>query len=333
MNKFLKVLLISFVLSGCQLPTIGVNSNINSTNSSYTSSSNINSSSNNDSTNISVNTNSNTNSNSSISSSEDKESSSILLEDPYVGMSSYDFYKNYKEASSYEDAQYRTKHGFMSGSINYGSYIPTENTLYSGDKFLKFNNYNYTYDSNNNPISYKINTKEGTYKTIYYNAAYVVLEEVAAYILAFGEVPPNNNYSKNDKDKSINTWGKYGRVNIGNYSNDVNRYPNEPELPLKDSKGKSYQYIETDIGLESYNNGSKITRGTNRIVFTGKYKDGSKVSDVNERYVFYTYNHYEDFQEYLNYYNGWGDRFGYEEGNYSKPTPHIEALIVDKNSI
>ena len=32
----------------------------------------------------------------------------------------------------------------------------------------------------------------------------------------------------------------------------------------------------------------------------------------NERYVFYTYNHYNDFQEYLNYDNGFSIRFGNE---------------------
>ena len=34
-----------------------------------------------------------------------------------------------------------------------------------------------------------------------------------------------------------------------------------------------------------------------------------------ERFVFFTGNHYYDFEEYLNYYGGWGDKFGYETGN------------------
>ena len=40
-----------------------------------------------------------------------------------------------------------------------------------------------------------------------------------------------------------------------------------------------------------------------------------------------------DFEEYLNYYGGWGDIFGYETGNKVSPTPYIEAVIVDKNTL
>lgn len=313
MNKKIFSLLTILLLSGCTF-------NINSNNTSLNNSNSINSSS------ISINIQ--TQSSSSINNDH-------ILGDPYIGMSRNEFYSNYKEATSYEDAMYRTEHGFISGSIEYENYKPTKKTLYKNGQFLKFNNYSYGYDENNEIISYDINTEDGKYKTIYKGAAYISLEEVSAYILAFGEVPPNSNYDKGTKGKkaSIEKWGEYGRVNIGKYKNDVISYPNEPELPLKDSNNKYYQYIETDFGLEDYNDGYSINRGTNRIVFTGQYQDGSKVKDINERYVFYTYNHYEDFQEYLNYYGGWGDRFGYETGNEIKPTPHIEALIVDKNTL
>ena len=314
-NKIIGLLLINFLLSSCSLNIMNNSSSLINSQSNISTTSSLESS--------------------TTTSLINNSSSNNILEDPYENITYSQFYSNYKEATSYEDAIYRTKHGFLSGSIDYGSYLPQKNTIFSGNEFIKFNNYTYGYDSNNNIISYNINTKEGIYKTIYYNAAYVVLEEVAAYIFAFGEVPPNNNYDKGStgKKQSIATWGKYGRVNIGKYSNDTDRYPNEPELPLKDSKGKAYQYIETDIGLENYNNGSKINRGSYRIVFTGFYKDGTKVTDINERYVFYTYNHYEDFEEYLNYYGGWGNRFGYETSNYSTPTPYVKALIVDKNEL
>ena len=36
----------------------------------------------------------------------------------------------------------------------------------------------------------------------------------------------------------------------------------------------------------------------------------SLITSLEDRYVFYTYNHYNDFQEYLNYQNGWGEMFG-----------------------
>ena len=45
------------------------------------------------------------------------ESESILTEDPYVGMSEAEFYLNYTPSTSYWDSYYRTKHYFMSGSI------------------------------------------------------------------------------------------------------------------------------------------------------------------------------------------------------------------------
>jgi hypothetical protein len=46
--------------------------------------------------------------------------------------------------------------------------------------------------------------------------------------------------------------------------------------------------------------------------------------------VFYTYNHYNDFQEYLNYYGGWGEMFGNVTGGGTlsskydcNPTPYV----------
>ena len=57
----------------------------------------------------------------------------------------------------------------------------------------------------------------------------------------------------------------------------------------------------------------------------------SKIDNLNG-YLFYTYNHYNDFQEYLNYYGGWGTVFGNTTGggtfdseyNYN-PTPYPES--------
>ena len=143
--------------------------------------------------------------------------------DPYVGLSHDEFYRNYTEATSYEDALLRTKYGFISGSIDYNSNLHESNTIYEGKDFLKFGNYTYGINSNNEVVSYNINYTNGSSKTIYKGAGYVALEEVAAYILAFGEVPANNNYNKNKtgQSQSIAKWGKYGRVNVGRYSNDV----------------------------------------------------------------------------------------------------------------
>ena len=40
-----------------------------------------------------------------------------VTSDPYVGVDKTTFYENYSPAISYNDAQYRTEHGLMSGSI------------------------------------------------------------------------------------------------------------------------------------------------------------------------------------------------------------------------
>ena len=66
--------------------------------------------------------------------------------------------------------------------------------------------------------SYLINRIDGTYKRIYYGGAYVTLDEVAAYLLAFGEVPPNNHYATGKKALSVEEWGVNGRVNYGYFS-------------------------------------------------------------------------------------------------------------------
>ena len=335
-----KVLIISLLLlTGCNSNSSIFNS---SNQSSELSNSSIYNSSNQSSelSNSSIKEISNTNSYSSSSYIYEpiryvQIDSNPIEKDPYTGLSHSEFYSNYTEATSYEDAKLRTEYGFISGSIDFSKGLKESNTIFSGENFVKFGNYTYGVNISNQIISYEMNLPDGSHKTIYKGAGYVTLEEVAAYILAFGEVPANSNYdkNKNGQSQSIAKWGKYGRVNVGKYSNDVSRYPNEPELPTKDSNGKLYQYTETDIGLSDYNNGSYIDRGAYRVCFTSSYKDGSKITDVRERYVFFTGNHYYDFEEYLNYYGGWGNKFGYETGNKVSPTPYIEAKIIDKNTL
>ena len=47
------------------------------------------------------------------------------------------------------------------------------------------------------------------------------------------------------------------------------------------------------------------------------------------------YNHYNDFQEYLNYYGGWGEMFGNITGGGTissrydyNPTPYVETVLA-----
>ncbi len=253
------------------------------------------------------------------------DSVSIPLSDPYTSTRSDDFYNvnSYERADSYEDAMYRTANHFVSGDITPQGHLPVDQTgsYKSGDRYYRVLNANYVFDENNKLTSYRINKIDGSLgNTIYFGAAYTALEDVAAYILAFGELPPNSNYDKTDgKQDAIRDWGIYGRVNFDDFSNDTYKYPYEPEL----AEIERYRYVETDFGTiggysngsydqELYNNGYSINRGAARLVYTASYSNGSKITDINDRHVFYTYNHYNDFQEYLNYEGGWGLRFGSE---------------------
>ena len=243
--------------------------------------------------------------------------------DPYVGMSETTFYKNYKPATSYKDSYYRTLHNFMSGSLATQPKVPTTSSVQPsyGGKLLK--NTANIYGDNGN--SYTVLDYNGNQSfTVFKGGAYVTLDEVAAYVKAFGNIPANYDSDTDNKNASSDPWGKYLRLNHARFYNNVNKYPNEPLLPQNGTK----YYFEIDIGLSGYNNGNKITRGTARIVYA-RFAGSSLISNANERYVFYTYNHYEDFQEYLNYQGGWGKRFGYESNNYTTPSQYVEVNLYD----
>ena len=175
---------------------------------------------------------------------------------------------------------------------------------------------------------------------IYRGGAYITLEEVAAYIYAFGEVPANHSTSKNTRPTE-SIWGEYLRVNNTKFSGSTTKYPYEPQLPRISGCGGDLTYYEMDIGTTGtdcdpnyraalYNNGYSITRGAARIVYARYDRNGNKIIDPDEKYVFYTYNHYNDFQEYLNYYGGWGEMFGNITGGGTisskydyNPTPYV----------
>ena len=243
--------------------------------------------------------------------------------DPYTNVNKTTFYANYKEATTYEDAYYRTEHNLMSGDITDQYYLPTEEKKVENNIALRATTATYVLDTYGNYIAYITNAPKGKEDVVFYGAAYTSLNEVAAYLLAFGEVPANQMTDKGDTaiSKAISLWGKYGRVNDGSFSGNPTKYPFQPILP-RISGNDSILYREMDFGTTGgyinsnsvgtyynqtvYNTGSSISRGAARFC----YVNDSKIKNINERYVFYTYNHYNDFQEYLNYYNGWGYRFG-----------------------
>ncbi len=241
----------------------------------------------------------------------------------------------YTRASSYEDAMYRTNRYLLSGdtsdtpsSANYAiNHLPNRRLRDLANYRIDEGQYEYNPDQSFR--SYTINQLDGKVKKIYYGAAYITLEDVAAYVFAFADAPAN---WKASKSSSVYEWGIYERSNNTYFSADTDQYKFEPDVPRTDFNGRYegegiYQYYEMDFGYtqtgwtlgyttynEVYNNGYSITRGPVRLVYTAMDTDdnrGAKYIPMDHRHVFLTYNHYNDFIEYLNYENGWGIPFGW----------------------
>ena len=262
----------------------------------------------------------------------------IVRYDPYANVGASGFYDRYTPAKDLEDSYWRTKHNLMSGSIAEQNQSPTiaANRPKEGNKFVRNTDENF-FDNGN---SYKVVDYNGNVvNTIYKCGAYVTLEEVAAYVYAWGNVPANYTTDKSGNPRT-NAWGKFLRLNNSYFSGDTSEYPYEPVLPNINGAGGSLYYYEIDIGTTGtdcdpgfpcklYNDGSKITRGAARIVYA-RYDGNNNLLSPTDRYVFYTYNHYNDFQEYLNYKGGWGEMFGNITGggqissdHYYNPTPYV----------
>ena len=239
--------------------------------------------------------------------------------DPYDEISKADFYANYTRATSNTDAYYRTKNGLLSGENVVPDQAPTisEYQPKQGEKLVRNTTMRYSADGNTYTVVDAYGNKAFD---IYRNGAYITLEEVAAYVYAFGTYPANYTASKNTRPSS-SVWKEYLRVNHSKFSGDTRSYPYEPELPNITGCGGTLQYYEMDIGTTgtdcdpsypviTYNNGTSIERGAARIVYGKRDINGNGIFEAGELHVFYTYNHYNDFQEYLNYANGWGEMFG-----------------------
>lgn len=264
-------------------------------------------------------------------------------DDPYSDVDEFEFYLNYTVATSYADAYFRTQHGLMSGSLTVPDQepqIPASQPKQNG-KLIRNSRMRYEDDGNTYVVT-DVNGKESF--RVYRGGAYVTLEEVAAYVYAFGTCPENYDSNKNAKPGS-SVWGEYLRVNHTPFSGDTSRYPYEPILPNISGCGGTLYYYEMDIGTTGtdcdpdfpctlYNNGKTITRGAARIVYGKQDLNENGVYEEGEFYLFYTYNHYNDFQEYLNYEGGWGEMFGNITGGGSisstydyNPTDYIESVL------
>ncbi len=266
--------------------------------------------------------------------------------DPYVNVDKAAFYADYAPACCYVDACYRTEHFLLSGSKEVpGQYAQAAVDAPMEGTSIYIRNTDAIYEDDGN--TYVVVDCHGNeVLRIYKGAAYITLEEVAAYMYAFGGsgcVLPANYTSKKATNVGGSPWGEYLRSNHSYFKGDTRKYPYEPELPNIAGCGGDLQYYELDIGTTGtetpgyaarpYNNGSKITRGAARIVYARQDLNKNGIFEEDEVYVFYTHNHYNDFREYLNYYGGWGEMFGNITGGgqYSSktdynPTPYPETV-------
>lgn len=269
-------------------------------------------------------------------------------EDPYLGMSKEAFYADYTPACCNRDAMYRSRHGFLSGLLE----VPGQYAQEAADrpqtdgKFIR--NTAAVYLDNGN--TYVVTDTQGNeVLRIHKAGGYITLEEIAAYMYAFGgangSLPANYTSKKSSKPIS-SPWGEYLRLNHSRFIGNTNRYPYEPELPNISGCGGDLEYYEMDIGTtgtttpgyapKPYVRGNTVTRGAARLVYARHDLNNNGSYEQNELYVFYTHNHYNDFREYLNYYGGWGEIFGNETGGgeYSSksnanPTPYVPTAYAD----
>lgn len=267
--------------------------------------------------------------------------------DPYQNVNKVQFYADYEVACCNIDAGYRSKHGLLSGSVSVpGQYAQeSQNRPSSNGKFARNTSAVYL-DGGNTYVVVDANGNE--VMRVHKAGGYITLEEVAAYMYAFGgngTIPANYTSKKSGKPSS-SIWGEYLRVNHSYFSGDTDKYPYEPELPNISGCGGSLRYYEMDIGTTGtatpgypaapYIQGNKITRGAARIVYARQDLNGNGVYETNELYLFYTHNHYNDFREYLNYYGGWGEMFGnvtgggeYNDKSNPRPTPYVPTTYWD----
>jgi len=253
------------------------------------------------------------------------------------------FYGESDPADSYEEALRRSAKGELSGAETVPDQAPELSTYrpMKDGAYIR-NNTPYYADSNTYVV---VNAFGLEVFRVYRGGGYITLEEVAAYVYAFGDVPANYTESKRTEPED-SIWGENLRLNHTKFSGNTEKYPYEPELPDISGCGGNLYYYELDIAttgtdcdpaypVKLYNDGKTITRGAARIVYTRYDANKNEIIDPNEKYLFYTYNHYNDFTEYLNYFGGWGETFGNITGGGTlssktdfAPTPYVPVVMM-----
>ena len=105
--------------------------------------------------------------------------------DPYVNVDKEAFYANYTTACCYNDAKYRTQHFLMSGSLEVPGQYAQEAAYRPMEEQQYIRNISTWYEDDGN--TYVVVDGFGReMMRIYKGAAYITLEEVAAYMYAFG---------------------------------------------------------------------------------------------------------------------------------------------------
>ncbi|MBO8426558.1 MAG: hypothetical protein IAC61_04465, partial [Firmicutes bacterium] len=125
-----------------------------------------------------------------------------------------------------------------------------------------------TYDDGGTYIIYDHNGR--MVDAVYEGGAYITLEQVAAYLQAFGDIPDNQVKSKSMRPTQ-SSYGEYLRLNHSRFSGSQSSYPYEPILPDITGCGGDTVYYELDIGTTGtsgdgyvpmlYNNGTSTSRG------------------------------------------------------------------------
>jgi hypothetical protein len=172
---------------------------------------------------------------------------------------------------------------------------------------------------------YALYNDNGTYrganvKTLSKGSYYVSYAEVAAYWVAFGEMPAN--YYCADGDSSSGymnsknaAYAKYGEAarlwftyhRTDGYMNQVPAY-----FTYQDNYYVTYYEMDISSSWSSYYSG----RGALRVM---GMPYGLKQYEEPCRVAFYTSDHYDTFKEYLNYRDGWGSSFA-SRSDYIEPT-------------
>lgn len=220
-----------------------------------------------------------------------------------------------------------TSSSHISSSVSSDSSYPTSSSSSSSSSSSEGFNFNNAFQGDVSDIPYSDAEKledtepryyDGTYYVrvpnsdtiLYEGQSYTSADDVAAYLQFFDELPVN--YVTEDRRDEIASYNDLALVN-GTFQN------REGYLPY------GYDYTEIDLrsGYSFYVGG--VSRGTDRIV----YGTNPRTGDVEV--VFATYDHYDNFSEYLGYEGGWSESFG-QSGDYSAPEVS-DVVFVDDTAI